>query len=175
MKTKLALTVVAIAFAVLSTSGTDLAAAWQALVAAADGAGLSALRVDVAIVLGLTGIDTGGGNLTLLLPASPLTIGDNTGQVITATGATVDLNAAGVSEGLNSTITAANLRLQGSGQFNLTQANAVTTLAANTAGPINFNDVLDLTIGSVLGTSGINTTGNNVTLTPAGRSLTIGG
>ena len=56
MKTKLTLTVVAIAFAVLSTIGTDLAAAWQFLVAAAEGAGLPALRVEVAIVLALTGM-----------------------------------------------------------------------------------------------------------------------
>jgi hypothetical protein len=56
MKMKLALTVVAIAFAVLSTLGTDLAEAWQVVVAAAEGAGLPPLRVEVAIVLALTGM-----------------------------------------------------------------------------------------------------------------------
>jgi hypothetical protein len=56
MKTKLAVTVIAVAFALLSTLGTDLATAWQALVTAAEGAGLSALRMDVAIVLALTGM-----------------------------------------------------------------------------------------------------------------------
>ena len=56
MKTKLALTVIAVAFVVQSTLGTDLAAAWQIVVAAAEGAGLPDLRVDVIIVLALTGM-----------------------------------------------------------------------------------------------------------------------
>src|SRR5207244_2701495 len=102
-----------------------------------------------------------------------LTVGDGGGQGISAGAATADLLAAGVTENAGSAVTATNLRLRGNGTFTLTQGNDVTTLAAAAAGPISYHDINALTVGTVLTTPGINTGGNNLTLTTGGL-LTLG-
>jgi hypothetical protein len=126
----------------------------------------------VGTVLGTPGINTNGNNLTLTV-GGLLTIGTGAGQPITAAGATVDITAAGVTENANSAITAANLRLQGTGTFSLTQGNAVGTLAAATAGPLAFNNVGALTVGTVLGTAGITSGNSNVNLRTQAGGLTL--
>ena len=96
--------------------------------------------------------------------------------------ATVTLNGAG-----NTTqaapITAAGLKLTGTGVFNLDQAgNDVATLAANLSGgstSLTYRDANALTIGSVLGTNGVSVTGP-VTLITGGAitqtaPFTVGG
>src|SRR5207245_1689553 len=105
-----------------------------------------------------------------------LTLGDGsaTTQNVTATGAIIDLNAAGVTENSNSVVNGNSLRLQGTGTFALTQAgNAVSTLAASVTGPLTFRDSLGLLVGGVLGTNRVNSNGSNVALQTAGL-LTLG-
>jgi hypothetical protein len=129
----------------------------------------------VATVNATAGINTGGQDVTLTVTGNGLTIGTGAGESITAAGATVDLNAAGISEGANSVITSNNLRLQGNGTFTLGQNNVVNTLAAATSGgALSFTDTTNLTVGTVNGTAGINSTGQNVTLTISGGSLAVG-
>jgi hypothetical protein len=130
--------------------------------------------VTVGTVLGTAGITTGGNNVMLATGAGLLTIGAGAGEGITATGATVDLPVGGVAEGANSVVTAAGLRLEGTGTFTLTQANAVSTLAASVTGALSFTNSGALTVGTVLGTAGIATGGNNVTLVTGTGLLTIG-
>ncbi len=133
----------------------------------------------VGTVLTTAGLNSNGNNVTLTVNngTSLLTIGTaSNGQSITATGATVDLNAGGVTENTNAIITAANLRLRGTGTFNLNQNNAVGTLAGNFTGALTFNDTTALVIGTVLTTAGLNSNGNNITLTVNNGTslLTIG-
>ncbi len=133
----------------------------------------------VGTVLTTAGLNSNGNAITLTVNngASLLTIGTaSNGQSITATGATVDINAGGVTENTNAIITAANLRLRGTGTFNLNQNNAVGTLAGNFTGALTFTDTTALVIGTVLTTAGLNSNGNNITLTVNNGAslLTIG-
>jgi mucin-19 len=120
---------------------------------------------------GTAGITTGSGNVTLT--AGALTIGDGNGQDIAAGTAIVDLNVAGATEGAGSIITAGSLRLQGTGNFTLTEANNVGTIAANISGNLDFTDANTLTVGTVLGTMGITAPGDLVTVTVSTGDLTV--
>jgi hypothetical protein len=130
--------------------------------------------LSVGTVNGMAGINAGGNDVTLTTTAGMLTIGDGGGQGITAAGKTTDLNAFGVMEMTNSTITAANARLQGLGAFMLNQANAVGTLAAAVTGALNYQNNQALVIGTVKATPGVNTGGNDVTLRTTAGMLTLG-
>ncbi|MDD4907515.1 MAG: hypothetical protein PHJ00_00475 [Candidatus Omnitrophica bacterium] len=116
-------------------------------------------------------ITTSNNDLTINT-ATSLTLIDD---IIAGTG-TVTLNptAGGVSQSAATTLTADKLLLLGSGIFNLNQAtNNINILAANiTGGPLTYQDTDTLTIGSVSGTDGITTGGNDVTLN-TGNTLTI--
>jgi hypothetical protein len=130
----------------------------------------------VGTVLTTSGLNSNGNNITLTVNGV-LTIGTvSNGQSITATGAVVDFNAGGVTESTNAIITAASLRLQGTGTFNLNQPNVVATIAGNFTGALTFNDTIALTVGTVLTTNGLNSNGNNITLTVNNGTslLTIG-
>ena len=107
-----------------------------------------------------------------------LTIGDGGGQDILAPAGTVDLNAAGVSEGAGSIVSAASLRLQGTGDFDLPEANLVGTLAADVLGTLLLTDADDISIGNVLGTAGIATgdvgvDGGFVTINATSGTITV--
>ncbi len=77
-----------------------------------------------------------------------------------------------VSQNAGDTIVAAGLALDVSGTTTLTEANSVTTLAADADGTIDYTDATGLTVGSVtvLGTTitGITTSGDDVRLTTGG-------
>ncbi len=128
----------------------------------------------VGTVESVPGITTTGGNVALTL-AGMLNIGTGAGEGITAPGGTVDLNAPGVVENSPSVITAAGLRLQGTGTFTLTDANAVTTLAGNFTGPLTYSSPGTLTIGPLLGTPGLASGNGNVTLTVTAGGLIVNG
>lgn len=125
------------------------------------------------LVVGGAGVQSAG-NVSIDVVAGPLTVGTGAGEDITATGARVVLNAAGgVTELAGSTIVSNELLLTGAGPFALPEANNVNTLAAAVNGAVTFTDANTLTLGTVLGTAGINSIGNNVTLNTGG-TLTIG-
>ncbi|MDF1567868.1 MAG: hypothetical protein P1P77_07585, partial [Spirochaetaceae bacterium] len=72
-----------------------------------------------------------------------------------------DLDADGaVTQNGGTSIQAANVRFLGNGNFTLTQANDADTIAGNIGDFLTFTDADDLTVGSVLGTNGITTTGD---------------
>jgi hypothetical protein len=135
------------------------------------------IMLTVGSVLGAAGITATGvnNNVTLTTGTNLLTINTGIAQGIAASGGTVDLNAAGVTEVSPSAIIAGSLRLRGMGTFTLNEANVVGTLAANVTGSLSFTNNAALTVGSVLGTVGITATGvnNNVTLTTGTNLLII--
>jgi mucin-19 len=128
--------------------------------------GANALTIGTVTGQGTAGITTV--NSGVIIAAGALTIGTGAGQDISAGTATVDLNVAGATEGAGSVITAGSLRLQGTGNFTLTEANDVNTIAANINGTLNYTDTDDLTVGTVT-TVGITTVDDNVTLTAGGK------
>jgi hypothetical protein len=128
-----------------------------------------------------SGITTGGHNLALIA-GGLLTLGDGTATAenLTATGAVVSLNAAGVTEKANSSLSAGRLLLQGTGTFALNQSgNAVSTLAASVTGALAYRNGAALTVGSVTdpvnstAVNGVTTGGHNLALIAAGL-LTLG-
>jgi hypothetical protein len=91
---------------------------------------------------------------------------------ITAT--TFDLDADGaVTQNGGTSIQTANVRFLGNGNFTLTQANDADTIAANIGDFLTFTDSDDLIVGSVLGTDGITTTGDIVTLIAGAGGVTV--
>ncbi|MFO1046083.1 MAG: hypothetical protein U0941_30260 [Planctomycetaceae bacterium] len=116
------------------------------------------------------GITSNTGNVTIITSGT-MTIGTGAGQSISATGATVTLNAitGGIAESAGSIVNADKLLLQGAGTFSLVESNTVGTLAAGILGSLDYNDADDLSIGTVGATNGI-TTGDGLT---AGGSVTI--
>jgi hypothetical protein len=126
------------------------------------------------------GLNSNGGNITLSLNGGLglLTINTPAGPGIVATGATVDLFVGGINEAsAGSIITANALRLRGTGTFNLnpTNPNVVATLAGSFTGALTFKDnsanPAGLTVGTVLGTSGLTSANNNITLCNSGDIL----
>ncbi len=107
-----------------------------------------ALIIGGATLGGLTGINTGSGNVSITAGAA-------------------------VTQGATDTIVAAGLELLGTGPYTLTDAgNDVDTIAANTTDTISFRDNDGLTVGAV-NTIGITTTNNNVSLQTNSSSITI--
>ena len=117
------------------------------------------------------GVTTASGDVTLS-SSGGITVGTGASQSISASGRTVDLHAAGVTEADGSIIHAANLRLQGAGAFTLTEANTVGILAADIQGVLAYNDADGLIVGTVQGTSGL-TTNNSDILLHANGNLTL--
>jgi len=115
----------------------------------------------------VTSAVTSVGNANLDVMAASITLD---GPIVAGTG-TITLNSTdGVTQSGGS-IAGAGLVLFG-GQFTLNQAaNAVSTLAAQVTGPLQFTDAGALTVGTVAGTPGIITQGTAVTLS-AGGALT---
>jgi|GEM_PF-5940470 len=144
---------------------------------------LNALRIGTVVGKTATtdGVNTNGNTLTLVT-GDLLTIGDATGGTddITAAGSTVDLftNAGGVLEANGAAITAANLRVAGTGtQFELASVNTVAVFAANTTGgPLRFNNgATNLQLGSVtlnaVTTDGVTTDNANATIAAGALSV----
>jgi hypothetical protein len=140
----------------------------------ADAVTVGSVSADGTLFTATNGIATSVGNVNLT-SGGLLTIGDGTGQDITAAGATVTLTTAagGITEAAGSIVSASNLLLLGTGNDSLTQANLVTTLAANVDGTINYVDADALTIGSVGATNGITTTNDNVSVKTSTGDLTL--
>ena len=120
-------------------------------------------------------IDTTNAEISATVPGTTLTL-DATGQtdgdislgIFSNAGGnnidTLDLNAANISQ--TQALATSNLRLQG-GTATLSEANSLTTLAANLAGSLTFTSASAFTVGTVLGTNGI-TTGQGASLTARG-------
>ncbi|MBL4664864.1 MAG: hypothetical protein JKY23_02750, partial [Nitrospinaceae bacterium] len=73
-------------------------------------------------------------------------------------------------------VTVSGLRIDVDGPVTMTQANVVTTLAANvsTSGQgFTFNDSNDIVVGTVDGTVGVTTNGGTLTVTTANGNLTV--
>lgn len=138
------------------------------------------LRISATGPVALTGGNTvgtlagQGASAFAFTDTSALTIGTVEGVAgIADTGANVDLTAAGITESAG--ISAAGLRLQGTGTFALTSANAVSTLAGSVTGPVTFTAPGPLAVGLLLGTPGLASGGGDITLAVTSSSLTVAG
>ena len=109
--------------------------------------------------------------------ASNIQYTDSNGFVvtkITTAGDTQLTNGADGAVTQTGTIESAGLLLLGSGSYTLTNAaNTVTTIAANNNGEIQYVNATGLTVGTVLGTTGITTLSDDVLLTATTGNLTI--
>lgn len=153
----------------LGSSSTNnvatLAAATDGLIIFRD-----ANSISVGTVGGTSGITTTDDDVTLTLLAGSLSIGDAVGALgaddIALGSGHLTLNAPGaVTQTAGSDVTAQGLKLLGTGTFALENAsNNVSTLAGNVGGTVAYRDADSLTIGTVLGTNGIMTTNDNVTV-----------
>ena len=123
----------------------------------------------VGSVGGTSGITTTNDNVSIRTGGT-LTIS----QDINLGGGDLELNAGGaVTQGAGDDISADGLELIGTGPYTLTNAgNAVTTVAVDTAQSVDYRDTNALLIGSVGGTNGITTTGDDVSI-QSGGSLGI--
>jgi hypothetical protein len=125
---------------------------------------------------GATGVTTtGGGEITLSDAAGSANLSIN--NVITAAGNGRVLLTLGnaIMQLVSAAITGGSLGLSTGGSVSLGgAANAVGTLAAMTGGALAYQNGQALTVGSVNGTPGINSGGNNVTLMTTAGMLTIG-
>ncbi len=149
-------------------------------------------------------ITTGGGGISLSAgdagsgaadPASTLTLSaalssaggaihlTNTGSGAISLGASVNAGAGDVrlstgSGGVNQTagtIAANGLQLLGGGAFSLAQAgNNVSTIAGSLTGALTYTDADALSVGSVGGTNGITTAGDDVSLSSGPMTLAQG-
>src|SRR5436190_271220 len=127
-----------------------------------------------------SGITSGGNDVKLTVQAGGLSIG----QAVSTGAGDLTLNVTGaVTQTATGIITGTGLQLLGSGTVNLDQAaNNVVILAANYSGPISYQDVNTLTVGTVTDTamtpntttSGITSGGNDVKLTVQAGGLSIG-
>ena len=115
----------------------------------------------ITMVGGLSGITTSNAD-ALVQTGGTLSLGAD----VSVGSANVTLNSAGaVTQTAGSDITALGLKLLGAGSFTLENVgNNVATLAANVGGAVAYRDADALTIGTVLGTSGITTTNDDVTV-----------
>jgi len=123
--------------------------------------GGSLADLNVASIDGIVGASSLGGAIALSSVAAL-----NLSQDVNAAGGSISFTANG--SGINQSggaLTAAGLKIAGSGAFNLNQAgNQVGTLAAAVSGGLSYTDAGLLTVGSVGGTNGISTAGASVTL-----------
>ena len=132
--------------------------------------------LEVDTVSAVNGITTNGGAVTLVS-------GENIvlNQSITASGATVDLTAAGVSSGGGVGITANALALRDNntgvaspmGTYTLNGINDVVSFAADLKGNLTYTDSNNFNVSAVNGVNGITTRGGNVTLN--GTAMGISG
>ncbi|MGV3627849.1 MAG: filamentous hemagglutinin N-terminal domain-containing protein [Betaproteobacteria bacterium] len=133
-----------------------------------------ALEVDT--VSGVNGITTNGGAVTLVSANNVIL-----NQGITATGATVDLTAAGISSGGGVGVAANGLVLRDNntggaspmGTYTLNGVNDVVNFAADLKGNLTYSDSNNFNVSSVNGVTGITTRGGNVTLN--GTAMGISG
>ncbi|MFO0879483.1 MAG: hypothetical protein U0840_19215 [Gemmataceae bacterium] len=88
------------------------------------------------------------------------------------TGQTIDIDAGGIAQSSGS-INATNLRVKGTGTFTLLGTNDVGTVAADVNGSFSLANSTGLTVGTVLGTAGITTSDDDVTLCAGTGNLTI--
>jgi filamentous hemagglutinin family protein len=121
------------------------------------------LTISGATASGSAGINSSsGGNAITNDGSGTLTLdgigGDRLGATITSSSGDLVISDTGAVTQSAGTITAGHLLLSGTGSFSLGQANMVGTIAAN-AGAVAFVNHQNLTIGTVLTTSGITTTG----------------
>lgn len=112
------------------------------------------------------GVASTDGDITLDIVDASLSIG-LAGEDITAGNGTVAIDADGITQAMDSLITASALNLRGDGNVALGNDNNVDTLAADISGTLTFNDVDSLLIGTVLD-DGIDTNGNDVVITTGG-------
>ena len=127
--------------------------------------------LSVGTVGGTTGITTTGNENVTLQTGDALSID----QAVNVGTGNVTLNVTnGATQAATGNITAGGLELLGNGTITLTSAtNNVDTLAADVAGAISYQAAGTLSVGTVGGTTGITTTGNeNVTL-QTGDALSI--
>ena len=127
--------------------------------------------LSVGTVGGTTGITTTGNENVTLQTGDALSID----QAVNVGTGNVTLNVTnGATQAATGNITAGGLELLGNGTITLTSAtNDVDTLAADVAGAISYQAAARLSVGTVGGTTGITTTGNeNVTL-QTGDALSI--
>ncbi len=132
----------------------------------------NALEVDT--VGAVNGINTNGGAVTLVAPGNVVL-----NQSVIASGAIVDITAAGVSSAGAAGITANGLVLRDNdtggaspmGTYTLNGVNDVANLAALVKGNLTYNDANAFNVSAVNGVNGITTTGGNVTL--SGSSMGI--
>ncbi|MDX1967825.1 MAG: hypothetical protein SFV23_11685 [Planctomycetaceae bacterium] len=135
-----------------------------------DADNLTIFRIDG--VGGVVGLTTNAGDVAITT-GGQLILGGS-GEDILAAGATVSLNVGnGFNEGAGSTITAANLLLQGTGVFHVTQQNQLNVLAANINGTLAYTDADGLSVGTVSGVVGITTTSDDVRLTTTSGNLVL--
>ncbi len=95
-----------------------------------------------------------------------------TTNVISAPNGSIDLSTSGTASLTNAVISAAQLRLLGTGSFRLNNAdNAVGTIAAAVGGSISIvnGPTLNLTIGTIFGIGGV-TAGGDLTVTQTGST-----
>ncbi len=125
-----------------------------------------------AITLGDNAADTTNfGSVTFSASGNVLLSEDSSMQLTGAnTGASVDLDAQGVTEASGATITATSLHLTGTGPFTLAGNNDVDTLTAAITGALQYFDIDDLTIAS----GGITSSGD-VTVVTQTLDLTLAG
>ena len=103
-----------------------------------------------------------------------ITIGTGAGEDLNITGAiTLNTASGGVTQSSGSIIAADQLELLGTGNFQLNEANTISTLAADIDGPLSLANAQSLTIGTVNTTSGLQTANDDVKLNVTG-DLTIG-
>ncbi|GMV79606.1 MAG: hypothetical protein AMXMBFR7_07900 [Planctomycetota bacterium] len=122
------------------------------------------------LTIGTVGAQNGlistGGDIRLTAPG-----GLNLAQDLRAAGFEIHLQGNGALQ-TGGTLEADRLRLAGPGAFTLTGAtNDVNVLAAQTNSALSFTDVDNLTIGAVGVTVGIDTSGNNLTLSTGGMLI----
>ncbi len=135
---------------------------------------------DSGTTLGLT-----SGEINNFVTTGVLQLGDTTAssinisQAIAPSGvSTVTLFAGNGGISQTAPITETNLRIQTSGQANLTQDNSVTTLAGSSSGNFSFTNSGALTIGTVDGQNGISDStvtlrSDTLTISPTANPFTI--
>ncbi len=121
--------------------------------------------VAVGTVDGVSGLTSNGGSQTMNL-AGALSLNES----LNAGAGAVKITAGGASSASGKGITGSTLEVIGNalGAFILDDTNAVGTVAADVDGEFSLNNTGALTIGTVGGTTGVDTNGNPITLASTG-------